>query len=128
MRIRTFMAMLIALAGFCLFPVCGWAQDNPDYAVTTEDINKDAPAHWGLRGFAEIGMGTLFGTVAGGTALVTGVLVSPENIKTTLIVSAFLYPAGVASGAILGGYLTDSKSTYWEPFVGAYAGALIFLV
>ncbi|MBS7381967.1 MAG: hypothetical protein KIG72_11970, partial [Bradymonadales bacterium] len=36
-----------------------------------------------------------------------------------------VYPAGVAAGAILGGYLTDSKSHYWEPFVGAYAGALI---
>ena len=99
--------------------------------VTSHAKDKD-PAHWAARGAAEIGMGTLFGAVAGGTVFLTGVLinkhrfaVSPSNIKTTLVMSGIVYPAAIASGAILGGYLTDSRSTYWEPFVGAFAGALV---
>ena len=85
-------------------------------------------AHWATRGVAEIGMGTLFGAAIGGGAFLTGILIDPTNlrsIKATIAVSGIVYPAAVASGAILGGYLTDSRSTYWEPFVGAYAGALI---
>ncbi len=31
----------------------------------------------------------------------------------------------MASGVILGGYVTQSYSNYWAPFVGAYAGALV---
>ena len=124
MRLSTLISAVMLCIGFCLVPLHAWAQDNPDYSTTTE-VKKDNTAHWAFRGFAEIGMGTLFGTVAGGTSLITGVLVNPQNLKPTLIASAILYPAGVASGAILGGYLTDSKSTYWEPFVGAYAGALV---
>ena len=72
-------------------------------------------------------MGVLFGTLVGGTSLITGLVLSKneKDFNTVLIVSGLLYPAGLASGAILGGYLTDSRSGYWEPFVGAYAGALV---
>ena len=118
---RTILAFLLGL-GLLAIANPAMAQDSPDFVPV---VKKDDSAHWALRGFAEIGMGTLFGTVAGGSALVTGVLVNPAELKPTLIAAAILYPAGIAGGAILGGYLTDSKSTYWEPFVGAYAGALV---
>ena len=111
MKIRGFLLGLMVFLGCLGFSQKAWCDEKS--------------AHWALRGFAEIGMGALFGAAVGGGALVSGVLIDRRSIKTTLIVSAALYPAGVAGGAILGGYLTDSKSTYWEPFVGAYAGALV---
>ena len=83
------------------------------------------PAHPVLRGFAEFGMGAVTGTVVSGTTLITGLLLNPGNWYPTLITSAILYPGSIESGAILGGLLTDSKSGYWQPFFGAYAGALI---
>ena len=97
-------------------------------AQDTAGAKSDKPAHWAARGAAEIGMGALCGAAIGGGVFLTGILVDPTNprsIKATLAVSGIVYPAAVASGAILGGYLTDSRSSYWEPFVGAYAGALI---
>ena len=123
MRISRLISSLVILAGLFFCPFTAYAQDNPDYVKSP--VSEDNSAHWALRGFSEIGMGLLFGTAAGGGALITGALIDPGNIEYTLLASALIYPAGVASGAILGGYLTDSKSTYWEPFVGAYAGALI---
>ena len=86
---------------------------------------RDKSSHWAVRGVAEVGMGTLFGAAVGGGALVTGAFIDPKSLKTTMAVSAALYPAAVASGAILGGHLTKSKSNYWAPFVGAYAGAAV---
>lgn len=88
-----------------------------------EKVNPDA--HYALRGFSEFGMGTLIGTAVGGTAFLTSLFLKPWDLRPAFISGAILYPAGIAAGAILGGYLTDSKSGYWEPFVGAFAGALI---
>lgn len=99
------------------------AQTSPDVASISN--KKDEAAHPALRIFSEFGMGTLFGTLAGGTSLVTQLIFRPDDIKTAFITSAILYPTGIACGTILGGYLTDSKSGYWEPFVGAFSGALI---
>jgi len=83
----------------------------------------DDPAHPCLRGFAEIGFGTLFGTIAGGVPFIS-TLFAKHDVPLALGLGAALYPAGVASGMIMGGYLTDSYSNYWAPFVGAYAGAI----
>ena len=109
----------------CMAPDSAFSQDvdvgNPQ--------KKSSEAHPALRGFAEVGMGALFGTIAGGTSFVTGVYLAAKHRSTdltaTFVTSAVLYPLGVASGAILGGYLTDSRSGYWQPFVGAFSGALI---
>lgn len=121
---RRYLVLLCFLFGVCLFGAVpeseAFAQDSPDVAA-----KKDDTAHPALRMFSEFGMGTLMGSVVGGTALLTGIFVNPMDYKPALISAAILYPAGIASGAILGGYLTDSKSGYWQPFVGAYAGALI---
>lgn len=104
-----------------MMPKQAYAQVPPD--VTMEKLNPDA--HPALRGFAEFGMGTLIGTAAGGTAFLTSLFLKPWDLRPALISGAILYPLGIASGAILGGYLTDSKSGYWEPFVGAFTGAII---
>lgn len=98
------------------------AQDSPDVGSTAK---SDDAAHPALRGFAEFGMGTLFGTLTGGTGLLTGLFVKPTDLRPAMISAAILYPIGIGCGAILGGYLTDTKSSYWEPFVGAFSGALI---
>ncbi len=107
-------ALSILILGIllCFCPVTSHAQDKQ-------------PAHWAARGAAEIGMGTLFGAAAGGSVFITGLFLNPNNYIPTIAISGIVYPAAVASGAILGGYLTDSRSTYWEPFVGAYAGAIV---
>lgn len=119
----TIMACLFCCAMCMLFHTTeACAQQSPDVGAVTK--NDDA-AHPALRGFAEFGMGTLFGTLTGGTALITSLILKPTDIRPAFISSAILYPIGIASGAILGGYLTDSKSSYWEPFVGAFSGALI---
>jgi hypothetical protein len=96
----------------CICPVSSQAKDKE-------------PAHWAARGAAEIGLGAVLGAAGGGSIFITGLLLNPNNYKTTLVISGIVYPAAVASGAILGGYITDSRSTYWEPFVGAYAGAIV---
>ena len=90
----------------------------------------DASAATRISG--EAGMGILFGAVAGGVGLVTPLIVGLSSgpptdryVGTALITGGILYPIGIASGAILGGYLTDTKCGYWEPFVGAFAGAAI---
>ena len=98
------------------------AQESPDVGSVEK---KDNPAHPALRGFAEFGMGTLFGTLTGGTGLITGLVLKPTDLRPALISAAILYPIGIGCGAILGGYLTDTKSSYWEPFVGAFSGALV---
>lgn len=92
--------------------------------IITSGITKD-PAHPCLRGFAELGFGALFGTIAGGTPFLIGVFKDPYHLTVPFTLAGLLYPAGVASGMIMGGYLTDSYSNYWAPFVGAYAGALV---
>ncbi len=99
-----------------------YAQESPDVGSVEK---KDDAAHPALRGFAELGMGALFGTISGGTALITSLVLKPTDIRPALISSAILYPIGIGCGAILGGYLTDTKSGYWEPFVGAFTGALV---
>ena len=91
---------------------------------------RSDPASAPLRMTAEVGLGTLFGTIAGSIPLMSGMGIQihdlvkyrdpnrrPFIVEGTLIATAIVYPAGVAAGAILGGYLTDSKSHYWEPFV-----------
>lgn len=120
--------IILLSASFVFTFVCGLmtpshavAQVPPD--VTTEKINPDA--HPALRGFSEFAMGALIGTATGGTAFITSLYLKPWDLRPAFISGAILYPIGIASGAILGGYLTDSKSGYWEPFVGAFAGALI---
>lgn len=116
-------ALLIASFGV-VHPNALYAQQSPDVVADVVQ-KKDDTAHPALRGFAEAGMGLLFGTIAGGTSLITSLVLSPRDLKPALISSALLYPAGLAAGAILGGYLTDTQSGYWEPFVGAFVGAAI---
>lgn len=122
-RILYFIAIVLGLcfAGIYTAPDA-YAQESPDVIQTQK---KKETAHPALRMFSEFGMGTLFGTAVGGTALLTSLLVNPKDLRPAIISAAILYPAGIASGAILGGWLTDTKSGYWQPFVGAYAGALI---
>lgn len=115
---------------FCLLVAVLPGLATPQTAFATPpEITSGSHVNAGLRGFAEAGMGTVFGAVAGGGALFTGLLVSAKRHKTdltgTFAAAAILYPAGVASGAILGGYLGGSRSGYWEPFVGAFTGAAI---
>lgn len=86
---------------------------------------KRHEAHPALRGFSELALGTLFGTAAAGIPIITGVFVNPFKLRGPLIAAALLYPAGVASGVVLGGHVTQSYSNYWAPFVGAYAGAVV---
>lgn len=114
-------ALALFLAIFWAVPRECFAQESPD----TGDVQaqKQKTAHPALRGFAEAGMGILFGTLAGGSGLITGLYLNRTDIRPTLIAAGVLYPVGIASGAILGGYLTDSRSSYWEPFVGAFVGA-----
>ena len=116
-------ALLLALflAIFVVVPTESYAQESPD----TGDVQaeKRKTAHPALRGFAETGMGILFGTVAGGAAFITSLYVNKTDVRPAFISGAILYPIGIASGAILGGYLTDTQSSYWEPFVGAFVGA-----
>ncbi|MBO4349712.1 MAG: hypothetical protein J6A01_02045 [Proteobacteria bacterium] len=118
--------LIVLMLGLCLagiYPASqAYAQESPD---VVQNQKKNDTAHPALRMFSEFGMGTLFGTAVGGTALLTSLLVKPTDLRPAIISAAILYPAGIASGAILGGWLTDTKSGYWEPFVGAYAGALI---
>ncbi len=114
--------MSIFLCFAMLTGIEAMAQESPD--VGSVETKKDA-AHPALRGFAEFGMGTLFGTLTGGTGLITGLVLKPTDLRPALISAAILYPIGIGCGAILGGYLTDTKSSYWEPFVGAFSGALI---
>ena len=86
----------------------------PHMAIAQDAANSDKSsksAHWAARGAAEVGMGALMGAAVGGSAFLTGLLVNPRAFKTTLIISGIRYPTAVASGAILGGYLTDSRST-----------------
>lgn len=117
-------ALLLALflAIFAAIPAESYAQESPDTGDVQAEKKKSA-AHPALRGFSEAGMGILFGTLAGGTAFITSLYVKKTDIRPALISGAILYPIGIASGAILGGYLTDSQSGYWEPFVGAFVGA-----
>ncbi len=137
--IRIF-AVLAAAASFCatMLPRQVCAQDPawiyPE--ITRQKISS--PASDPQRISAQAGFGTLFGAVAASIPLATGVGIQIHDIVTyrnpahrpyvmegSLIAAALLYPAGVASGVILGGYLTDSQSHYWEPFVGAYIGAAL---
>lgn len=119
----TFLGILLCAVVFWTLPVqSAFAQESPDVGSVEK---KDDAAHPALRGFAEFGMGALFGTLTGGTSLITGIILKPSDLRPALISSAILYPVGIGCGAILGGYLTDTKSGYWEPFVGAFAGALV---
>ncbi|MBQ9818432.1 MAG: hypothetical protein IJM59_13345 [Proteobacteria bacterium] len=122
--LRFILLLTLAFAAFFVCPGnAAWAQESPDVgAPASKSKSSVSPA---LRGFSEFGMGVLFGTLSGGSALITGILVNPMDIRPALISAAILYPAGIGCGAILGGYLTDTKSSYWEPFVGAFSGALI---
>ena len=92
MQISRLISAFVILTGLFLCPFTAYAQDNPDYV--TPAVNEDNSAHWALRGFSEIGMGLLFGTAAGGGALITGALIDPKNIKYTLLASAIIYPRG----------------------------------
>lgn len=103
-----------------VMPRLSYAQDDPIMIEV-----KRNEAHPVLRGFSEIALGTVFGTVAAGIPIITGVFVNPRKFEGPLIAAAILYPAGVASGVILGGHVTQSYSNYWAPFVGAYAGAVV---
>lgn len=131
-----FVFLFSALSFITLSPTHGHAQDRIPAEVTRQKFST--PASDPLRVTSVVGFGTLFGTIAGSIPLLSGMGIQvhdivkyrdpnrhPFLIEGTLIASALVYPAGVAAGAILGGYLTDSQSGYWEPFVGAYAGALI---
>ncbi|MCL2326728.1 MAG: hypothetical protein FWC40_09575 [Proteobacteria bacterium] len=114
--------VLLFLAWFCLGQA-SFAHAQPaegDAPSARKDVANPA-----VRMTAEVGFSLLFGTAAGGAGLITGLVVHRESPVPGLVAGALLYPAGVASGVILGGYLTDSKSSYWAPFVGAYAGAAI---
>ncbi len=97
------------------------AQAEP---TITSGVVEDPSSPY-LRGFSEIAFGALFGAAAAGAPILTGVFTDPFHLAAPLSIAAVLYPAGVASGMILGGYLTDSYSNYWAPFVGAYAGAIV---
>lgn len=108
------------LSAFAFLAVPDQAQAEP---TITSGIVED-PSNSYLRGFSEIGFGALFGTIAGGVPFIT-TLFAKHDVPLALGLGAALYPAGVASGMIMGGYLTDSYSNYWAPFVGAYAGALV---
>lgn len=112
---------------------------NADWTMPEFSRQKySTPASDALRGTAEAGFGILFGTLAGSIPLMTGLGIEIHDLfqyrnpfyrpfiqEGTMIATAIAYPLGVASGVILGGYLTDSQSHYWEPFVGAFSGALI---
>lgn len=125
---------LIILLSLVLFAPQGFAQ-----AQSPATYHGDTATDYARRLSAEAGFGILFGTIAGSVPLITGLGISytdfqknpffpkerPYLMESTLIASAILYPAGVACGNILGGYMTDSRSGYWEPFVGAYVGAVI---
>ncbi len=122
-KILSFIVIVLGLCFAGFYPATYvHAQESPDVA---QNQKKGNTAHPALRMFSEFGMGTLFGTAVGGAALLTGIFAKPTDLRPALISSAILYPAGIASGAILGGWLTDTKAGYWQPFVGAYAGALV---
>ena len=122
-KILYFIMIVLGLCLAGIYPASqAYAQESPD--VVQNQKKKDT-AHPALRMFSEFGMGTLIGTAVGGTALLAGVLAKPTDLRPALISAAILYPAGIASGAILGGWLTDTRAGYWQPFVGAYAGALV---
>lgn len=115
-----FSALCLVLGLFFVTTPMLTAQVPPD---TIEVIKVKKPVHAALRVTSEVGFATLFGTLAASPALISGVAIEPWNLKPYMISAAILYPAGVACGSILGGYITDSKSNYWAPFVGAYVGA-----
>lgn len=123
--IRSVLLLLALLFGMsvCL-PQEAFAQTSPD-SGDVQSQKQNSAAHPALRGFSEAGMGILFGTLAGGAALLTSLYVNQTDIRPAMISAGILYPAGIAAGAILGGYLTDSQSGYWEPFVGAFVGAAV---
>ena len=138
-----FNRLIVVFALFASFFALSMALPSQSYAQDSipPEIGRQKrsdPASAPLRMTAEVGLGTLFETIAGSIPLMSGMGIQihdlvkyrdpnrrPFIVEGTLIATAIVYPAGVAAGAILGGYLTDSKSHYWEPFVGAYAGALI---
>lgn len=140
-KITRFLSAALFIASVCALTTCATqaCAQNPDWIypeITRQKISSVASDP--LRITAQAGFATLFGTIAGSIPLATGVGIQIHDVLTyrtanyrpfvmegSLIAAAILYPAGVASGVILGGYLTDSRSHYWEPFVGAYIGALL---
>ena len=111
---------LLLLFAIQTAPKSVYAQDDPIMI----EVRRDE-AHPVLRGFSELAFGTVLGTAVAGVPIISGVFFNPFKLEGPLIAAAFLNPAGVASGVILGGYLTQSYSNYWAPFVGAYAGAIV---
>ena len=121
------LSIVILACGLIAFPDKARAQEtDPEIDVIYNDGGWER-RHVALRIFSEFSFSAIFGALVGGAPVVIGAATHPYTFTgfPELWISAAIYPAAVASGTILGGWMSGGSGGYWEPFVGAYVGGIV---